>query len=90
MTFIFKDNFLSSDQDTNQFLVYMRIESQISYTTIRDFTSRIINITLLSFFFFFSGGPRRRRNGMEGDVSPAGFKKTSSTSEANKWNKNIV
>ena len=53
MTFIFKDNFLSSDQDTNQFLVYMRIESQISYTTIRDFTSRIINITLLSFFFFF-------------------------------------
>ena len=89
MTFIFKDNFLSSDQDTNQFLVYVEIESQISYTTIRNFTNRTINITLLS-FFFFSGGPRRRRNGMEGDVSPAGFKKTSSTSEANKRNKNIV
>ena len=53
MTFIFKDNFLSSDQDTNQFLVYVEIESQISYTTIRNFTNRTINITLLSFFFFF-------------------------------------
>ena len=63
MTFIFKDNSLSSDQDINQFLIYMRIESQISYTTIKDFTNRTINITLLS---FFSSGPRRRRNGMEG------------------------
>ena len=53
MIFIFKDNSLSSDQDINQFLIYMRIESQISYTTIRDFTNRTINITLLSFFFFF-------------------------------------
>lgn len=33
------DNFLSSNQDTNQFLVYVEIESQISYTTIKDFTS---------------------------------------------------
>ena len=33
------DNFLSSDQDTNQFLVYAGIEPQISYLTIRDFTS---------------------------------------------------
>ena len=32
----------------------MRIESQISYTTIRDFTNRTINITLLSFFFFLA------------------------------------
>ena len=33
------DSSLSLDQDTNQFLVYARIEPQISYTTIRDFTS---------------------------------------------------
>ena len=33
------DNSLSSDQDTNQFLVYEGIESQISYIIIRDFTS---------------------------------------------------
>ena len=33
------DSSLSSDQDTNQFLVEAGIESQISYTTIRDFTS---------------------------------------------------
>ena len=30
---------LSSDQDINQFLVYVKIKSYISYTTIRDFTS---------------------------------------------------
>ena len=33
------DSSLSSDQDINQFLVYAGIEPQISYTTIRDFTS---------------------------------------------------
>ena len=33
------DSSLSSDQDTNQFLVQAGIEPQISYTTIRDFTS---------------------------------------------------
>jgi len=32
-------NSLSLDQDTNQFLVYAEIESQISYTTIINFTS---------------------------------------------------
>ena len=32
------DSFLSSDQNTNKFLVYAEIEPQISYTTIRDFT----------------------------------------------------
>ena len=32
------DSFLSSDQNTNKFLVYVEIEPQISYTTIRDFT----------------------------------------------------
>ena len=39
MTFAPDHNSLSSDQDTNQFLVYAKIEPQISYTTIRDFTS---------------------------------------------------
>ena len=29
------DNSLSSDQDTNQFLMYVEIELQISYTTIK-------------------------------------------------------
>ena len=33
------DSSLSSDQDTNQFLVLLGIKPQISYTTIRDFTS---------------------------------------------------
>ena len=33
------DNSLSLDQDTNQFLVQAGIEPQISYSTIRDFTS---------------------------------------------------
>ena len=31
----------------------MRIESQISYTTIKDFTNKTINITLLLLLFFF-------------------------------------
>ena len=35
------DSSLSSDQDTNQFLVQVEIEPQISYTIIRDFTSRV-------------------------------------------------
>ena len=39
MTSTFDNNSLSSDQDTNQFLVQVGIEPQISYTTIRDFTS---------------------------------------------------
>ena len=91
MTFIFKDNFLSSDQDTNQFLVYMRIESQISYTTIRDFTSRIINITFFFFFFFFFLADREDGEmGWRGMFRPQVLKKTSSTSEVNKRNKNIV
>ena len=54
MTFIFKDNSLSLDQDTNQFLIYVGIESQISYTTIRNFTNKTINITLLSIIFFLA------------------------------------
>ena len=33
------NNSLLSDQDTNQFLVQVEIEPQISYITIRDFTS---------------------------------------------------
>ena len=32
------DSFLSSDQDTNQFLMYAGIEFQISYSTVKDFT----------------------------------------------------
>ena len=34
------DSSLSSDQDTNQFLVQVGIEPQISYTTIKDFTKK--------------------------------------------------
>ena len=37
MTFIYDDKSLLSDQDTNQFLMYEKIEPQISYITIRDF-----------------------------------------------------
>jgi len=33
------DSFLLLDQDTNRFLVYARIELQIFYLTIRDFTN---------------------------------------------------
>ena len=33
------DSSLSSDQDTNQFLVYAGIETQIFYTTIRNLTN---------------------------------------------------
>ena len=40
MTSVPDDNSLSSDQDTNQFLVYTKIELQISYSTIRDFMNR--------------------------------------------------
>ena len=39
MTSVFYDSFLLSDQDNNQFLVYAEIEPQISYTTIKNFTS---------------------------------------------------
>ena len=39
MAFAFDDNFLSSNQDTNRFLVLARIEPQISFSTIRDFTN---------------------------------------------------
>ena len=39
MTFAPDDNSLSSDQDTNQFLVLVGIELQISYTTIKDSTN---------------------------------------------------
>ena len=39
MASAFDDSSLLSDQDINQFLVYVGIELQISYTTIRDFTS---------------------------------------------------
>ena len=39
MTSAHNDSSSLSDQDTNQFLVYIRIEFQISYTTIRNFTS---------------------------------------------------
>ena len=39
MASAFDNNSLLSDQDINQFLVYVEIELQISYTTIRDFTS---------------------------------------------------
>ena len=37
MTFIYDDKSLLSDQDTNQFLMYEKIEPQMSYITIRDF-----------------------------------------------------
>ena len=33
------DNFLSSNQNINQFFVWMEIKPQISCITIRDFTS---------------------------------------------------
>ena len=39
MVSAFNDNSLSSDQDTNWFLVLAEIEPHISYSTIRDFTS---------------------------------------------------
>ena len=39
MTSALDDSSLSSDQDTNQFLVQVEIEPQISYTIIRDFTN---------------------------------------------------
>ena len=39
MTSTFNDNSLSLDLDINQFFMLTGIESQISYTTIRDFTS---------------------------------------------------
>ena len=89
MTFIFKDNSLSSDQDTNQFLVYVRIESQISYTTIKDFTNKTINITLLSIIFFLADREDEEM-GWRGMFRPQVLKKTSSTSEVNKRTKNIV
>ena len=33
----FNDSFLLLDQDINKFLVQVKIDSQISYSTIRDF-----------------------------------------------------
>ena len=39
MTYAPDNNSLSSEQDTNEFLLLAEIEPQISYTTIRDFTS---------------------------------------------------
>ena len=39
MVSVSNDSSFTSDQDTNQFLVWVRIESQISYSTIRDFTN---------------------------------------------------
>ena len=39
MASAFDDSSLLSDQDINQFLVYVGIELQISYTTIKDFIS---------------------------------------------------
>ena len=39
MTSVSNNSSLLSDQDTNQFLVQVEIEPQISYITIRDFTS---------------------------------------------------
>ena len=39
MTFVPDDISLSSNQNTNQFLVQVRIESQISYSIIKDFIS---------------------------------------------------
>ena len=39
MTSVSGDNFLLLEQDINQFLMYIIIESQISYSTIRDFTN---------------------------------------------------
>ena len=89
MTFIFKDNSLSLNQDTNQFLIYVGIESQISYTTIRNFTNKTINITLLSIIFFLADREDGEM-GWRGMFRPQVLKKTSSTSEVNKRNKNIV
>ena len=42
------NNSLLSDQDTNKFLVLTGIEPQISYTTIKDFTSFYNNLTIKS------------------------------------------
>ena len=39
MVFAYDNSSLSSDQDTNQFLVKAGIIPQISYSTIKDFTS---------------------------------------------------
>ena len=39
MASAFDNNSLLSNQDINQFLVYVEIELQISYTTIKDFIS---------------------------------------------------
>ena len=39
MTTVADSSFLSLDQDTNQFLVWVGIEPQISYSTIKIFTS---------------------------------------------------
>ena len=44
MAFAFDDSFLSSDQDINRFLVLARIEPQISFSTIRDFTNLTNNL----------------------------------------------
>ena len=42
MKFAYNDNSLLSNQDTNRFLMYARIELQISYSIIRDFTKILI------------------------------------------------
>ena len=42
------NNSLLSDQDTNKFLVQAEIEPQISYITIKDFTSFYNNLTIKS------------------------------------------
>ena len=39
MTSVSNNSSLLSDQDTNQFLVQVKIEPQISYIAIRDFIS---------------------------------------------------
>ena len=45
MTSTLDDSFLLLDQDTNQFLVQMRIKSQISYSTIKK-TLFLIDISI--------------------------------------------
>ena len=40
MTFALNDSSLLSDQDTNRFLVEVRIKFQISYSIIKNFTNR--------------------------------------------------
>ena len=53
MTSVFYDSFLSSDQNTNRFLMQAKMKFQISYLIIRDFTNWANTQFLLFVWFFF-------------------------------------